>query len=120
MKNKLLYMTIGALLGVVVVQWSCSEKTTGVQAVPAQGIIFAADVFGTAFLDENGTVWVGATNVQGVPVGWAQSTSVPALPVSVGEIKFWMRTSLITKDDVLWQLDSSLAPAPAEWKNLGP
>jgi len=108
---------IAVLLGVVVMQWSCSDETSPVSANggTSGGILFASS---SGFLDENGIAWVVATDENGSPKVWAQEPSLPALPVSVDEIKFWETTVLITNDNVLWFLDTSVTPA--EWKNLGP
>ena len=89
MKDKLLFLTIGLLIGIVVMQAGFTSRTVVVPVahaeVPPTGLIFAD---GSHFMDEQGQVWwLTEANHE---AQWAFAGTWPApVPVPVSEIKFW-------------------------------
>ncbi len=119
MKNRLLYITIGVLVGIVVTQWTMpASEATGV--FPGPGIIAGG---GYLALDEFGRTWVielkdpdGTFNPKWVPA--EERFSIPnELPAPVSNIKFWSHGSIITQDGYAWMLRDDTQPP--EWVSCG-
>lgn len=119
MKDRLLFGTIGLLVGVVVMQWTVTVpgRIGSVQASMvdhgATGIV-AQD--GPWCLDQNGNVWISYLSDPPVPTGtcWQAHTSWnPPMPVS--EIKFWSHESIITTSDHEWSKQGTNDP----WVDCG-
>jgi hypothetical protein len=112
MKDKLLYLTIGLLIGIVVMQWGVSSRTVLVPSARA-GLVYpgndiAAFEDGTV-LDRLGQVW-RASNDQ----CWVRDALFDP-PVPVSDIREWGYGQFVTNSWELWTVDSS-----GQWHNCGP
>jgi len=107
MKDRLLYLTIGLLVGIVVMQWTMpTGQASGVH--PGTGIISLDDNLPYC-LDENGVVWWL------LPMDpWTAPGAGYDPPVLVSQIKFWNRWYVITTDNIAWHSNGN------NWTNLGP
>ena len=114
MKDKLLYLTIGLLIGIVVMQWTMPVGQAA-DAIIGSGVI---EVESDIVLDEYGVVWYLRTNND--DPRWERYSGghyyPTELPVPVSQIKLWSAGTLITQDNVAWRVsdDSYL------WVNCGP
>ena len=113
MKDKLLCLVIGLLLGIVVTQWTTSADMRVLPTTArAETVDPTADIValtGNAALDRSGHVWsiVGAQCWQQCPF-WD-----PPLPVT--NIRLWETGQLVANNGDLWSIDSS-----GQWHNCGP
>jgi hypothetical protein len=92
MKDKILFLTIGLLIGLVVMQWGVTSRTTVVPMaraftsdLPRTGLVLTN---GNYFMDEQGDVWVLSDNNHDAQWGFAGTWPAPS-PIPVSEIKFW-------------------------------
>jgi hypothetical protein len=113
-KDNLLYLTIGLLIGIVVMQWTMPSGQAS-SALSNSGIVGIDG--GTVALDEYGhTWWVALTEPH-----WRlldQWSDYPAdLPVAVSDVKLWSYRFLITQDNIAWLLPDDTG---ALWINCGP
>ena len=118
MKDKLLYLTIGVLIGIVVMQWRSNDNPrTSFVSVPsaAAGVVVdgvgIVSQFGNHVLDQNGQSWFISTSCwEPDPLGY-----VWPLPVPVDQIKFWHPGGpIVTKDNIAWAWGSG------NWYSCGP
>lgn len=120
MKDKLLFGTIGLLVGVVVMQWSMPSGQVAFATYvdhSANGII-AHD--GDRFLDDTGNTWEINPGLYGQPVQcWTLSEQSLSPPVPVNQIKFWDGARLVTNDNRGWVL-VGLNGVPERWHDCGP
>ena len=125
MKERLLYMTIGVLIGIVVMQWG-SSIPSGVVPVNAYYAGGESDIIaftggqqphlGAHILVEDGSVW--EFNWES---GWV-SNSFVSPPCPVTDVKFWGINVVITKSNDLWAYNAKGDNYPyyLEWHNYGP
>lgn len=109
MKDKLLYLTIGLLIGIVVMQWTM--PTGNASGIHPGGIVGIADHVNWV-LDEFGVVW-GFHPTEGWqehPIDWRP-------PVPSSQIKFWNAWVVITTDNVAWYHTNDVSNP---WVTLGP
>ena len=112
MKDRLLYLTIGLLIGIVVMQWGVTSQTITIPTAragyvdhTATGIIAMNE---GRMLDQYGVMW----NLQ--ESGWREAAHSP-VPVPVNDVKFFHSSRLITTANVGW-----LISAGGEWIEVGP
>jgi len=114
-KDKLPYLTIGVLIGVVVMQWTMPSGQVSNAQVQSGAIALES---GTV-LDSNGDTWLivyDHTATGWVPI--VERIDFPAeLPVPVEQVKLWSGGSLITQDNVAWHTSNT---SPSYWINCGP
>ena len=101
MKDRLLFGTIGLLVGVVVMQWTMPEGQANVTVQDA-GIIAVQDRGdgpGSELLalDQLGQVWIS----QGPARCWVREPLYDP-PMPVNQIKFWQYSMIITLDNHTW------------------
>lgn len=128
MKDKLLFGTIGLLVGVVVMQWTMPAGHAEYVANDS-GIISATlsrlNSLGqprceVQLLDENGRSWrfgIG-TSVEEPLLCWSQTNTV--LPVPVGDVKFWGEEFVVTKANEVWIWGNCDYVGTTGWVNCGP
>jgi hypothetical protein len=110
MKEKALYIIIGVLIAVVIMQWH--EGPPPVQA-QAEGTNIIAVREDRIYLDENGGIWqIGGPPPNDNP-GWVYSGSI-ALPVPADEVKIWSASIIVTTDN------HALYNAGTHWIDYGP
>jgi hypothetical protein len=119
MKDKLLYLTIGLLVGVVVMQWTMpSGQASGV--FPVNGIVASGWYADPFLLDQNGHAWT----VDVTTHTWreiVEPTYVPVgLPVPGSQVKFWEACFVVTTDNVLCVDEYDFATQDHHWANYGP
>jgi hypothetical protein len=107
MKDKLLFGTIGLLVGIVAMQWMMpsTQATTPTQPV---GVVVAAA--GDAVLCIDGSIWIFFNHDH-----WEQNAQIP-IPVADVQIFSWVSGSeyfLIDKNGDQWQLSGF------GWQNNG-
>jgi hypothetical protein len=96
MRDKLLFATIGLLVGIVVMQWTMPTSNANV-TVPNSGIMAVEDTDGwLLMLDQNGDAWV----VNQGP-NWVRYPDYDP-PVPANQNKFWQRDKIITIDSHAW------------------
>jgi len=106
-RDRLLYLTIGMLVGMVVMQWTMPSAEAS-RVFPG-GVVAISDHF---VLDENGAVWY-LPPVS--PASWERSAPDPPVPVS--QIKFWEVWLFVTIDNIAWVYTGSPVTG---WENAGP
>src|SRR5712672_2088386 len=115
MKDKLLFGTIGLLVGIVVMQWTMPSGLAGPTIQPAAGSVIATD---TEFLvTVDGTIWMYRRSSVGGP--WFNTGSIP-LPAN--EVAFYSYVTgsawpgrIVDRSGNLWIQES-----PTAWTNVGP
>ena len=116
MKDRLLYLTIGLLIGIVVMQWTTNQGSNASIVSPGSGIIAISDY---QALDEYGNHW--RVYASAAESGWFLCSEggvdcAPQIPVS--QIKFWGDRLIITQDNVAWAYTNK--DPVRGWHNLGP
>ena len=95
MKDRLLYLTIGLLIGIIVIQWTMPSGQASITSDPVGPVIAAS---GEAVMTSNGQVWVHRTS------GWLQ---IGTLPIPISEIQFFSNEGtvyyLIDKNGDQWK-----------------
>jgi hypothetical protein len=51
--------------------------------------------------------------------GWVRADWIDPLPVELSDIAFWNWSTLVTKEGVLWEIDTSGGQPPYPWLNRG-
>ena len=114
MKDKLLYLTIGLLIGIVVMQWTMPTGRASEAAVGTGVVAVETDLV----LDQYGVVWNLRTNNDNPR--WDRFSGgryYPAdLPVPVSDVKLWSAGTLITQDNVAWRVSDD----SYQWVSCGP
>ena len=111
MKDKLLYLTIGLLIGIVVMQWTMPTGRASIVQPPV-GNIVAADY--DWVLTHNGEIW---KYYMGYPQGWQKVGSVPLPPEQIQFIhSTWLEgpLAMVDKSGNWWRQTN-----PDYWVNLG-
>lgn len=106
MKDKLLYGTIGLLVGIVVMQWTMPSGRASVVTAPV-GVVVAAD--SDAVLATDGSVWFFHQPSN----AWLQ---IGQLPFAVSEVQFFTHTDgfvVVRKNGDQWEYLNN------EWVNNG-
>lgn len=116
MRDKLLFGTIGLLVGIVVMQWTMPSGHANV-IVPGTAIVAVQDRESgpgaeLLALDQNGLVWIS----QGPGRCWVRE-SLYDPPMPVGQIKFWQYGSIVTTDNHVWMAD--LVNGHYQWHDCG-
>ncbi len=117
MKDKLLFGTIGLLVGVVVMQWTMPNGYASYVS-PNTGIIAAQggmDI--SAFvevLDQDGKIW--RCDPQDGQACWAQEVN-QTIPVTPSALKFWSKRWAVTIDNHVWIYD--VYANPVGWHDCG-
>lgn len=103
MKDRLLYLTIGLLIGVVVMQWTMPSGRASVVLEEA-GIVamHSAGLSSALLLDQTGAVWL-----QSDPSACWQREARFDVPISGASIKFWTPYQLVSKVDHAWVLSDT-------------
>lgn len=121
MRDKLLFTTIGLLVGIVVMQWTMPASNAS-YVTPVTGIVAAeTGIWANPVLemmDQNGVKWrcqVG-NGPNGGDLLWYQETNQAPLPVPVSSIKFWNNAWLVTQDNHVWMTHDVDGP----WTDFGP
>ena len=114
MKDRLLYLTIGLLTGIVVMQWTMpAGQASGVQVQSG-----AIAIESLLVLDEYGETWL--INDDHTGTGWfrysERSEFPPNLPVPASQVKLWSGGVLVTQDNVAWKVNDQ----SHQWVNCGP
>jgi hypothetical protein len=112
-KDKLLYLTVGLLIGIVVMQWTMPTGRAA-DAIAGSGAIAIESAM---VLDEYGQVLEIVVDHTGT--GWfpaSERTNYPPLPVPVSQVKLWSAGVLVTEDNSAWRVDS----ISHQWVNCGP
>jgi len=111
MKDKLLYLTIGLLIGIVIMQLGITSKTVVVPVAQAgyvdhntNGVVCGLVGY---FLDENGMYWRLQSG------GWVSYDGYFPLPVPVSQIKIWDVERFITTDNRGYEWE------PGGWVDCG-
>ena len=115
MKEKLHYLTVWLLIGVVVMQWTmptgnAADAITGSGAIAIESAM-VLDEYGQAWeivVDHTGTGWFPLSEREECP---------PNLPVPASQVKLWSGGCLVTQDNVAWRVNPV---SPREWVNCGP
>jgi len=115
MKDKLLYGTIGLLVGIVVMQWAMPSGQASMATESGVVAINMDPGDNSAYvLDENGHVWFN----RGSPVCWQRVVGMDP-PLPPGQIKLWQLRGFVTNDNHVWSF-VGLAPGSAPWQDCGP
>lgn len=110
MKDKLLFGTIGLLVGIVVMQWTMPQGRATVVTPPVGNVI--AQTGNGGVLTEDGVVW-GTTQPEGPGTPWSWYRPVPPLPVPVDQVHFITDVALVDKSGNFWRVDGT------QWVNIG-
>lgn len=112
MKDKLLYGTIGLLVGIVVMQWTMpSGQAAGTTASGVVAMAENPESNEVYVLDINGHVWSNKPC-------WSRVNGFdPPMPTS--QIKFWQFRGLVTTDDHVWTWAASQAHPEGEYQDCG-
>ncbi len=117
MRDKLLFGTIGLLIGIVVMQWTMPSSMASYVSPPT-GIVAVQGISGlpghAELLDQNGVQWHCDAEIP-----WYQRASYPALPVPVASLKFWGETYLVTQSNDVWVMTGD-SYSTAVWQRCGP
>lgn len=110
MKDKLLYLTIGLLIGIVVMQWTMPNGRASIVQPPAGAIVAADEDW---VLTYNGELW---RYDFGYPQRWLKEGEVP-LPVD--QIQFihttWGPKAMVDKNGNWWRCEGG----GTYWVNYG-
>ncbi len=117
MKDKLSYIIIGVLVGVVIMQLNIDSRP----GVPRARASYVGDIYGivaikgNSFLVEDGSVWEFSWEH-----GWRGPNYV-SLPIPTDEIKFWDGDYFISTSNELWAYNrkGDIYPHYLEWHNWG-
>lgn len=131
MKDRIFYLTLGVLVGVIVMQWGVIRKNgnTPFNVPPASagvviddtGIIAITGGHDTQvfLLDEFGQKW--EANAYNDPCWqlYRYPLECANLPVPVSEMKFWTGRTIVTHNNELWQCKTEPENPPMGWRNCG-
>ena len=106
MKDKLLYGTIGLLVGIVVMQWTMPPTGASVVTPPVGNVV---GLRATCVLMTDGSVWQLVDN--GGAREWRHISHV-TMPIA--NIQFFECGSLVDKNGDMWEESS-----PGQWVNYG-
>lgn len=117
MKDRLPYLIIGVLIGIVVMQWGVNSQpsiTTQLIASPiGSNYLNGSGILAIVYqdvLDENGQVW----RLSGSEEACWTRLSDWDVPVQVDQIKLWSQLLLITNENIAWRNTNGT------WVNCGP
>jgi hypothetical protein len=116
MKNQLRYLTIGVLIGIIVMQWTMPTGKAGVIAPPAGEVVAVAHQY---LVTRDGRLW--RFNPQydpAYPSGFEEGT----LPMPVENVKFFSYTPGYWA--LFWIVDASgnvwVKDGVSHWRDCGP
>ena len=118
MKDKILYLTIGLLIGIVEMQWGTVAE--GDDSSP-YGIILrdTGGAQGTEqiLVDDNGNRWRFTYDyVTGAITCWEPAGIANLPPVDPHEVKFWQGWMVVTRDNYVWVRNDQAQT----WQDCGP
>jgi hypothetical protein len=114
MKDKILFLTIGLLIGLVVMQWGIIPQSAMLPVAHAGYVDNNAT--GIVAMNENlafdhlGRIWAVS-----VASGWTEFSTSP-LPISMNDVKFVASRTLVTNSNVGWKYEGNMN----EWIEAGP
>jgi hypothetical protein len=110
MKDRLLYGTIGLLVGIVVMQWTMPSGQATVVTPPAGRVI--AQTGNGGVLTDEGEVWnISQPQGPGTPYEWMHL--VPSLPIPVDQVYSITDVALVDIAGNFWTVDGD------QWVNVG-
>lgn len=110
MKDKLLFGTIGLLVGIVVMQWTMPLGSASVVTPPVGGVVAAE---GGAVLMTDGSIWLLDSRADGTR--WWHRISDLSMPI--GQVQFFLGNgALVDKNGDTW----AIGPTEGDpWLNYG-
>lgn len=107
MRERILLVMVGLLLGIVVMQWTMPEGRADVVGAPVGNVV---SIESNCVLTTDGSFW-HLTTTGPETVGWER---ISELPMPVADVRFFGCTRIVDKNGDVWEERN-----PGDWVNYG-